>query len=141
VDVTLTGGRVVTPDGVLEQGWVAVRDGLIAAVGEGAPPDGPTTDVGGGWLVPGFVDIHCHGGGGEAFTSADPTRVIKAANAHRRHGTTTLLASLVSRPVPELADQVKALTELVRDNVVAGIHLEGPFLSARCSTRATARSA
>ena len=133
VDVTLTGGRVVTPDGVLEQGWVAVRDGLIAAVGEGAPPDGPTTDVDGGWLVPGFVDIHCHGGGGEAFTSADPARVVKAANAHRRHGTTTLLASLVSRPIPELADQVKALTELVRDEVVAGIHLEGPFLSAaRC---------
>lgn len=133
VDVTLTGGRVVTPDGVLEQGWVAVRDGLIAAVGEGAPPDGPTADVDGSWLVPGFVDIHCHGGGGEAFTSADPARVVKAANAHRRHGTTTLLASLVSRPIPELADQVKALTELVRDDVVAGIHLEGPFLSAaRC---------
>jgi N-acetylglucosamine-6-phosphate deacetylase len=133
VDVTLTGGRVVTPDGVLEQGWVAVRDGLIAAVGDGVAPDGPTRDVNGGWLVPGFVDIHCHGGGGEAFTSADPARVIKAANAHRRHGTTTMLASLVSRPIPELADQVKALTELVRDGVVAGIHLEGPFLSAaRC---------
>lgn len=133
VDVTLTGGRVVTPDGVLEQGWVAVRDGLIAAVGDGVAPDGPTRDVNGGWLVPGFVDIHCHGGGGEAFTSADPARVVKAANAHRRHGTTTLLASLVSRPIPELADQVKALAELVRDGVVAGIHLEGPFLSAaRC---------
>ncbi|MGM1058789.1 N-acetylglucosamine-6-phosphate deacetylase [Saccharothrix sp. Mg75] len=133
VDVTLTGGRVVTPDGVLEQGWVAVRDGLIAAVGEGAPPDGPTTDLDGGWVVPGFVDIHCHGGGGEAFTSADPSRVTKAANAHRRHGTTTIVASLVSRPVPELADQVRALTELVQDGVLAGIHLEGPFLSAaRC---------
>ncbi|GAA3460719.1 N-acetylglucosamine-6-phosphate deacetylase [Saccharothrix longispora] len=133
VDVTLTGGRVVTPDGVLDRGWVAVRDGLIAAVGDGAPPDGPTTDLGGGWLVPGFVDIHCHGGGGEAFTNADPARVTKAANAHRRHGTTTIVASLVSRPVPELADQVRALTGLVQDGVVAGIHLEGPFLSAaRC---------
>ncbi|RKT51635.1 N-acetylglucosamine-6-phosphate deacetylase [Saccharothrix australiensis] len=133
VDVTLTGGRVVTPDGVLDQGWVAVRDGLIVAVGEGAAPDGPTTDVGGDWLVPGFVDIHCHGGGGEAFTSADPERVRKAAAAHRRHGTTTMLASLVSRPIPELADQVAALAELVQDGVVSGIHLEGPFLSAaRC---------
>ncbi|CAL9666208.1 N-acetylglucosamine-6-phosphate deacetylase [Actinosynnema sp. ALI-1.44] len=133
VDVTLTGGRVVTPDGVLDRGWVAVRDGRIAAVGDGAAPDGPTTDVGGGWLVPGFVDIHCHGGGGEAFTSADPDRVRRAAAAHRRHGTTTMLASLVSRPIPELADQVKALAELVDDGVVAGIHLEGPFLSAaRC---------
>ncbi|MBB5954497.1 N-acetylglucosamine-6-phosphate deacetylase [Saccharothrix tamanrassetensis] len=133
VDVTLTGGRVVTPDGVLDQGWVAVRDGLIVAVGEGTAPDGPITDVGDNWLVPGFVDIHCHGGGGEAFTSADPERVRKAAAAHRRHGTTTMLASLVSRPIPELADQVSALAELVQDGVVAGIHLEGPFLSAaRC---------
>lgn len=133
VDVTLTNGRVVTPDRVLENGWVSVRDGRIAAVGEGAAPDGPTTDVGGSTIVPGFVDIHCHGGGGDAFTSSDPAKVRKAAAAHRRHGTTTLLASLVSRPVPELADQVSALAELVQEGVVAGIHLEGPFLSAaRC---------
>ncbi|MDT7787806.1 MAG: N-acetylglucosamine-6-phosphate deacetylase [Pseudonocardiales bacterium] len=133
VDVTLTNGRVVTPGGVLENGWVSVRDGRIAAVGEGAAPDGPTTDVGGGTIVPGFVDIHCHGGGGDAFTSSDPVKIRKAASAHRKHGTTTMLASLVSRPVPELADQVSALAELVQEGVVAGIHLEGPFLSAaRC---------
>jgi N-acetylglucosamine-6-phosphate deacetylase len=133
VDVILTGGRVVTPGGVLENGWVSVRDGRIAAVGEGAAPDGQTTDVSGCTIVPGFVDIHCHGGGGDAFTSSDPAKVRKAASAHRRHGTTTLLASLVSRPVPELADQVSALAELVQEGVVAGVHLEGPFLSAaRC---------
>jgi N-acetylglucosamine-6-phosphate deacetylase len=133
VDVTLTNGRVVTPGGVLENGWVSVRDGRIVAVGEGAAPDGPTTDVGGGTIVPGFVDIHCHGGGGDAFTSGDPVKIRKAASAHRKHGTTTMLASLVSRPVPELADQVSALAELVQEGVVAGIHLEGPFLSAaRC---------
>ncbi|MCS7480822.1 N-acetylglucosamine-6-phosphate deacetylase [Umezawaea endophytica] len=133
VDVTLTGGRVVTPDGVLESGWLAVRDGRILAVGEGAPPDGPTTDVSGSWLVPGFVDIHCHGGGGEAFTNADPDRVRKAASAHRRHGTTTLLASLVSRPVPEMVEQIAKLAELTQDGLISGLHLEGPFLSAaRC---------
>jgi len=133
VDVTLTGGRVVTPDGVLESGWLAVRDGRILAVGEGTPPDGPTTDVGGSWLVPGFVDIHCHGGGGEAFTNADPDRVRKAASAHRRHGTTTLLASLVSRPVPEMVEQIAKLAELTQDGLISGLHLEGPFLSAaRC---------
>lgn len=133
VQVTLTNGRVVTPDGVLENGWVSVADGRIAAVGQGPAPDGPTTDVGGGTIVPGFVDIHCHGGGGDAFTSSDPAKVRRAAAAHRKHGTTTLLASLVSRPVPELADQVSALAELVQEGVVAGVHLEGPFLSAaRC---------
>lgn len=133
VDVTLTGGQVVTPDGVLDAGWLAVRDGRILAIGDGVAPDGPTMDVSGCWLVPGFVDIHCHGGGGEAFTSADPERVRKGAAAHRRHGTTTLLASLVSRPVEELVDQIAALAELVQEGLISGIHLEGPFLSAaRC---------
>jgi N-acetylglucosamine-6-phosphate deacetylase len=134
----ITGGRVVTPDGVLDPGWVQVVNGTIGAVGTGPAPSGngaPVTeiDASGGWVVPGFVDIHCHGGGGESFTNQDPERVARAVTAHRRHGTTTLLTSLVSRPVPEMADQVAALAELTQDGLIHGIHLEGPFLSAaRC---------
>jgi N-acetylglucosamine-6-phosphate deacetylase len=137
----ITGGRVATPGGVLDPGWVLVRDGVISAIGEGEPP--PTspspfmgasvTDASGSWVVPGFVDIHCHGGGGAAFTSVDPEHVRQVVDAHTAHGTTTMLASLVTRPVPELVEQVAALADLVRDGLVAGIHLEGPFLSAaRC---------
>ncbi|HEX2133348.1 MAG TPA: N-acetylglucosamine-6-phosphate deacetylase [Actinophytocola sp.] len=131
----ITGGRVATSDGVLDPGWVLVEGGVISAVGSGAPPvvDAVVTDAGGQWVVPGFVDIHCHGGGGAAFTSTDPADVRHAVLAHRRHGTTTMLASLVSRPVPELVEQVAALRELTEDGLLAGIHLEGPFLSAaRC---------
>src|SRR5690348_8575499 len=131
----IAGGRVVTPEGVLDPGWVTVEDGAIAAVGTGPVPEGEhtTIDATGCWVVPGFVDIHCHGGGGESFTDTDPDRVRRAITAHRRHGTTTMLASLVSRPVPELAAQVAALAELTQDGLIAGIHLEGPFLSAaRC---------
>jgi N-acetylglucosamine-6-phosphate deacetylase len=134
----IAGGRVVTPEGVLDPGWITVEDGAIAAVGTGPVPEGEhtaedTLDATGCWVVPGFVDIHCHGGGGESFTDTDPDRVRRAIAAHRRHGTTTMLASLVSRPVPELAAQVAALAELTQDGLIAGIHLEGPFLSAaRC---------
>jgi N-acetylglucosamine-6-phosphate deacetylase len=131
----ITRGRVATPDGVLDPGWVLVNDGVISAVGEGEPPfTGATaTDASGSWVVPGFVDIHCHGGGGAAFTSADPEHVRQVVDAHTAHGTTTMLASLVTRPVPELVEQVAALADLVRDGLVAGVHLEGPFLSAaRC---------
>lgn len=132
----ITGGRVATPDGVLDPGWLLVENGLISALGDGGPPvrpDAVVTDAAGSWVVPGFVDIHCHGGGGAAFTSADPADVRRAVDAHTAHGTTTLLASLVTRPVPELVEQVAALSDLVRDGLVAGIHLEGPFLSAaRC---------
>lgn len=133
--LVISGGKVVTPDGVLDPGWLEVENGTITAIGHGHPePSGATvTDVAGAWVLPGFVDIHCHGGGGEAFTVADPLRITTAVEAHRRHGTTTMLASLVSRPIPELVNQVAALAELVEDGLITGIHLEGPFLSAaRC---------
>ncbi|EWM15061.1 N-acetylglucosamine-6-phosphate deacetylase [Kutzneria sp. 744] len=128
-DLVLAGGRVLTPDGVLDPGWVSVANGRIDAVGAGKRADA-TVDLGGSWLVPGFVDVHCHGGGGRAFTGHDPGLAIAA---HRRHGTTTTIASLVSRPIKELARQIEELGDLVRGGDVAGIHLEGPFLSAaRC---------
>lgn len=130
----IAGGRVATPDGVLDPGWLHVEDGVISALGDGPAPEATETiDATGRWVVPGFVDIHCHGGGGAAFTSADPAHVRQAVEAHTAHGTTTMLASLVTRPVPELVEQVAALSDLVTDGLIAGIHLEGPFLSAaRC---------
>jgi N-acetylglucosamine-6-phosphate deacetylase len=130
----ITGGRVATPGGVLDPGWLVVEDGVISATGSGPAPEvADTTDASGSWVIPGFVDIHCHGGGGAAFTSADPGHVRRVVDAHTAHGTTTMLASLVTRPVSELVEQVAALSDLVTEGLVAGIHLEGPFLSAaRC---------
>jgi N-acetylglucosamine-6-phosphate deacetylase len=123
-------GRVVTPEGILDPGWVRIEDGIISAVGQGSPAESRQFS---GWLVPGFVDIHCHGGGGASYPEATPERVAQAAAAHRKHGTTTTMASLVSRPIPVLVEQISALAELVTDGLVAGIHLEGPFISAaRC---------
>jgi N-acetylglucosamine-6-phosphate deacetylase len=142
----LRGGRIVTPDGVIEHGSITVRDGLIERVDALAPEHNghseaygageagaDVVDLGGSWVLPGFVDIHCHGGGGAAYTEADPERLAAAAAAHRRHGTTTTMASLVSAPIPKLADQISAVSDLVADGLFAGIHLEGPFISAaRC---------
>ena len=131
--MTLTGARVVTPGGVLDSGWVSVDSGLISAIGSGAAPDPDAVALDGGWLVPGFVDIHCHGGGGAAYSDPDPGRLATAVAAHRAHGTTTTMASLVSRPVDELVEQVSALADLVEEGLFAGIHLEGPFISTiRC---------
>lgn len=136
----LTGARVVTPTGVLDPGWLLVTGDTIAAIGAGQPPPGPgsrvvavETGLGGHWVVPGFVDIHCHGGGGVSFAGEPPDVVAEAVAAHRGRGTTTLLASLVSRPVPDLTREIAALAELVDDDLFAGLHLEGPFLAeARC---------
>ncbi|WIY07337.1 N-acetylglucosamine-6-phosphate deacetylase [Amycolatopsis mongoliensis] len=129
----IMGGRVAAPDRVLDDGWVAVSDGRIAGVGSGTPPSGEYVDVGGALVVPGFIDTHCHGGGGASFTSLDLEELLTAVRAHRRHGTTTMLASLVSDPVDILREQVAALREIAQDGEIAGIHLEGPFISkARC---------
>ncbi|MEU6645965.1 N-acetylglucosamine-6-phosphate deacetylase [Saccharomonospora sp. NPDC046836] len=128
-DLVLTGGRVVCPEGVLDPGWVAVSGKLISGVGTGTPPAGAQLDVGGALVVPGFIDLHCHGGGGASFSTTDPAVAAAAIAAHRRHGTTTMLASLVSDPLPVLTRQLTALSELVDDGELAGIHLEGPFIA------------
>lgn len=133
----LTGARVVTPDGVLDDGWVRIDGGVLTEVGEGATAGehapGSAVDLAGGWLVPGFVDLHCHGGGGASYSSADPEQLRRSLATHREHGTTTSLASLVSAPVAELEEQIAALAALADEGALAGIHLEGPFLSsARC---------
>lgn len=119
--------RVVTGVGdVLAPGWIRVEDGMITQVEAGSPPDGRISP---GTLAPGFVDMHCHGGGGASFESGDPEQVLAAAQVHRRHGTTSVIASLVSAPADGLLRQVSALAELCDDRVIAGIHLEGPWLS------------
>ena len=135
----LTGGRVVTPEGVLSPGWIRLAGSRIDAVGTGGTPEqrGPAaTDLHGHWVLPGFVDMHVHGGGGTSFTQgpADDTR--RAAEFHRQHGSTTIVASLVTAPLGDLEARVAMLAGLAGQDILAGIHLEGPFLSAaRCGAQ------
>jgi N-acetylglucosamine-6-phosphate deacetylase len=123
----LSADKVITPDGVLEPGWVEVVDGRIEAVEPGTPE---RSDLHGSVIVPGFVDIHCHGGGGASFDSADPEECTRAAAFHRERGTTTLVASLVTAAPGDLERRAAVLSELTADGIVAGVHYEGPFLSA-----------
>src|SRR5581483_7585524 len=129
--MTVLTGRVVTAERVLEQGAVEVAVDRIAAATERAG-----TVENGQWLLPGFVDIHVHGGGGYTFTTGDPDQARGAARYHLGHGTTTLLASLVSSPYELMHDATKAFAPLVADGVLGGIHFEGPYLSrAQCGAQ------
>ena len=135
----LSGGRVVTPEGVLSPGWIRLAGSRIDAVGPGEPP-GPTrlplTDLGGAWVLPGFVDMHVHGGGGTSFTEGTAEDARRAAEFHRRNGSTTMLASLVTAPLADLEARVAMLAGLAAEGVIAGLHLEGPFLAAaRCGAQ------
>jgi N-acetylglucosamine-6-phosphate deacetylase len=134
----LVGGRAVTPDGVVTDAWVHVEDQIIASVGAGRPAvDAPVVDLEGAWLLPGFVDLHMHGGGGHNI-AASPEAMEGAVAFHRRHGTTATLVSLMTAPVDDLSEQLTWAAELVRRGPtprghVLGSHLEGPFLSPRRS--------
>ena len=120
--------RVVAGTVVHAPGWVSHEHGVITGIGAGRP-DRPDDDLGDAILVPGFVDIHVHGGGGGAFTTRDPASALRAVDTHRRHGTTTTMASLVTASPADLLASVSMLAELYRDGVVAGVHLEGPWIS------------
>ena len=135
----LSGGRVVTPEGVLSPGWIRLAGSRIDAVGPGEPP-APTglavTDLRGAWVLPGFVDMHVHGGGGTSFTEGTAEDARRAAEFHRRNGSTTIVASLVTAPLGDLQARAALLAGLAGEDVIAGIHLEGPFLSAaRCGAQ------
>ncbi|MGX1270766.1 N-acetylglucosamine-6-phosphate deacetylase [Streptomyces phaeoluteigriseus] len=122
----LTGARVVLPSGTVPGGRVTVDGTKI--VPDTADPHAHVVDVEGHWLVPGFVDLHNHGGGGASFSgTADDVR--KAIHAHRRHGTTTLVASTVTDDMDVLVRQAGLLSELAEQGDLAGIHFEGPFIA------------
>ena len=125
----LAAGRIVTPGGVLSPGWIRLAGSLIDAVGPGAAPDQPDVDLRGQWVLPGFVDLHVHGGGGASFTEGTAEQARQAAAFHTRHGTTTMLASLVTAPLAELEARAGLLAGLAVEGIVAGLHLEGPFLA------------
>lgn len=125
--------RLFTPDDH-GAGWVLVEGGRILDVGTGRRPPAAShvVELGDRLLTPGFVDLHAHGGGGASYADgASAARVVLAT--HRAHGTTSAMASLVSDDIPTLAGQVCDLAPLVRADELVGIHLEGPWLSARYS--------
>ncbi|WP_172624648.1 N-acetylglucosamine-6-phosphate deacetylase [Streptomyces griseofuscus] len=121
----LTGANVVLPTGTVKNGTVAIDGTRIA----GAPlADAAVLDVSGHWLVPGFVDLHNHGGGGASF-SGTAEQILTAIRTHRAHGTTTLVASTVTDEMDLLVRQAGLLSELAEQGDIAGIHFEGPFIS------------
>jgi N-acetylglucosamine-6-phosphate deacetylase len=126
--VILAADELVAP-GVEGPGWVQTEGDRIVALGSGVVAADAHFPV----LVPGFVDVHVHGGAGAAFPGGDVEDAARAVAFHRAHGTTTTLASLVTAAPAELRRGVDALAELVVDGEIAGVHLEGPWLAAsRC---------
>lgn len=122
----LAGARVVLPTGTVDDGRVIVDGARIA---DTAPPQAETVDLAGHWVVPGFVDIHNHGGGGASFAGGTAEEILAGVETHRRHGTTTVVASAVTGDLDFLARHAGMLAELAQQGDIVGIHFEGPFIS------------
>ncbi|HWM38103.1 MAG TPA: N-acetylglucosamine-6-phosphate deacetylase [Streptomyces sp.] len=122
----LTGARVVLPSGVEDAGTLSVEGRTIA---ENVRGETPAFDLPGHWIVPGFVDMHVHGGGGASFSAGTAEQALTVIGTHRRHGTTTMVASTVTGELGDLAQQAGTLSELVEQGDLAGVHFEGPFIS------------
>ena len=129
----ISSGTMVVDGQVRRPGWLQTTGRQILDCGAGMPPRPADVDFPDSVVVPGFIDMHVHGGGGASYTDASGPEIAGAAGFHLRYGTTTTLASLITAAPAELIAGVRALAEATRQGIVAGIHLEGPWLStARC---------
>lgn len=134
--------QVMTPDTVLNQGWVFCKDGVIAGVGSGLPPRQPALSVnaGGQWLLPGFIDIHVHGANGYDTMDATAESLAGMARFYAQHGVTAFLATTWT----DTRQRISAAVDAVRAHLGAqaggatllGVHLEGPYLNpAKCGAQ------
>ena len=130
----LINGRILTDQGVLDGRALLMEGdrirGLVAK--SDVPREAETTDLEGQLLMPGFVDIQVNGGGGVLFGDAPTVDTLKTiAAAHRRFGTTAFLPTLISSDLDVIAEAIAAVDAAIAEGVagVAGIHIEGPFIS------------
>lgn len=130
MSMVISGARKLDANGEQAEFWMLVDGDTITATGQGEAPDADThVDAAGNWLVPGFIDLHGHGGGGHVFDDG-PDEIEAALATHRAHGTTRSVISLVANPLPALKESLATIADLAAsDPLVLGAHLEGPFLT------------
>lgn len=136
--LVIVGGQLVLPDRTLPSGALIARNGLIEWVGETIdrlPHQAEIFDAQGGWIVPGFVDLHVHGGAGADFMDGDLQGFRTAAACHARHGTTTYFPTTTTgSPLQivhmlEAAEQARNTWSASQGARIAGVHLYGPYFA------------
>ena len=123
--------KIVTATEILEGHNLLISDGIIDYIGEDYPTSDMEINADGALLLPGFVDLHCHGGGGLEFMDASVDEIDKIARFHLSHGTTSLLATTLASSDEELYSALDNLLEYLaeHDSSIVGAHLEGPWFN------------
>lgn len=127
-------GRAFVDGAIKDDILITIRGGAIVDVMQIASPPAAADRVR-GLMVPGFVDLHVHGGDGADFTDGHPGANERILNFHARHGTTALAATTLSASRAHLATAVTAIARTAANapagGEICGIHLEGPYISAQ----------
>ncbi len=138
----ISGATVAAADGVWSPGWLVAAGGRIQALGPGVAPGGVRAEVGalgivvdgrGGVLLPGFIDVHVHGGDGVDAMDADPDALRRMARFHAAHGVTALLPTTWAASPGAIEAAVAAIAEAAGPvdggATIVGAHLEGPWIN------------
>ena len=127
-------GNVVLPDRVIENSSVTIHDETIVGIDSEYPSGFEKIDAKGGYILPGFIDIHVHGGGGADFMDATVESFHQVACAHLDYGTTALCPTTMTCPDELLKIVIACYKEAKKTQTdgaeMLGLHLEGPFFSA-----------
>ena len=130
----ITGGRLVLPQEIITDAGILIEDERIVRMETSCPPGAQTLDARGGWILPGFIDAHVHGGGGADFMDATTDAMHQVARAHALHGTTALVATTMTCEDELLLRVIRRFLEAQRTQTdgaqLLGLHLEGPYFSA-----------
>lgn len=129
-------GKILTPHGWVNDGSVVIEDSKIRDIlNSSTPVDGvdKVIDAKGGYVLPGAIELHVHGGGGRDFMETTEEAFLEAIEAHRRHGTTAIAPTLSSSTNQMIADAAATCEKLMADpkNGIIGLHLEGPYFNTK----------
>jgi N-acetylglucosamine-6-phosphate deacetylase len=123
-----TNGRLIFPDGIRDGLEVVVEEGKIAEIRPKTA--GPSVDLGGNYLAPGFVDLHVHGALGRDTLEATAEAFRVICDYHAGGGTTSLLLTTATAPMRAIIGVIKKVrASSARIRQIAGVHVEGPFIS------------
>ena len=133
--IHISNGKVILKDRIMEHGSVTIDGTMISEVNGAKPEASVEIDANGGYILPGFIDLHVHGGGGYDFMDGDAESVRGVSRAHCRFGTTGLYATTMTCGDDLLVKAINAYKEAKRTETggaeLLGLHLEGPFFSAQ----------
>ena len=128
----LTNAQLILPDAI-QPGSLLIRDGFINRLSKRPSRSAPIMDLGGGYLAPGFIDLHIHGAMGRDTMEATPEAFRAITKFHLRGGTTSLALTTITTTEVEILRVLEAVKPLLNQSLggsrIIGVHIEGPFIS------------